>query len=163
MALEFRSTNPADDDAVYAVNLQAFGQAGEADLALALIHEGDAPISMVAIEDGRIVAHVILSPLGGLDRALALAPLAVLPERQARGIGSALVGHALEEACRLGWRCVFVLGEPAYYTRFGFSADLAKGAETPWSEPYLQGLELVPGALSGFAGPLTYAPAFSKL
>lgn len=56
-----------------------------------------------------------------------LAPLAVLPGRQGWGIGSALVRAALARAKEVGWAAAFVLGDPAYYGRFGFAADAARG------------------------------------
>ena len=163
MGFFFRAATMADRGAIAAVHRAAFGRDEESDLALALTADGDAALSVLVEADGAAIAHVLYSPLGGLERALALAPLGVLPAHQREGVGSALVRRSLEMAGAEGWRAVLVVGEPAYYGRFGFSADLAKDAETPWSGPYLQALELVPGALSGFAGPLTYAPAFSRL
>jgi predicted GNAT family acetyltransferase len=66
-------------------------------------------------------------------RALALAPVSVAPERQKAGIGSALVRSAVERARQAGWEAVFVLGDPAYYGRFGFDAHRAAGFSTPYA------------------------------
>src|SRR5690349_8990636 len=97
---------PGDAAAIRAVHLAAFGQPDEADLVDALRESGDAVLSVVAEEHGRIVAHVLFSRLTiHTDRnqvvpALALAPMAVAPERQRQGIGSALLTEALGE-CRV--------------------------------------------------------------
>jgi hypothetical protein len=93
--------------------------------------------------------------------ALALAPVAVRPDHQKRGIGSALIRSGLE-ACRAGGhRIVVVLGHAEYYPRFGFSAKLAEPLSSPFSgRDSWMALELVPGALDGVVGTVQYAPPF---
>ena len=85
----------------------------------------------------RTVGHVLLSRMTAPVRALALAPLAVATDWQRRGIGTALVEAALERARAAGSQAVFVLGDPAYYRRFGFRADLAAGFASPYAGPHL--------------------------
>lgn len=93
--------------------------------------------------------------------ALALAPMAVLPELQNRGIGSALVQKGLEVCRQLGYKIVIVVGHPAFYPRFGFSPKLAANLESPFSGgDSFMALELVPGALDGVAGRVQYPPPF---
>lgn len=109
----------------------AFGGNEEAALVRALRAEGDLTHSLLAHAGGVPVGHVALSPLTAERPALALAPLAVHPALQGRGLGSALVRAALAAA---GDRAVVVLGEPGFYTRFGFvPADLA----SPYAGPHL--------------------------
>jgi len=160
---EIRECRGDDLGAIRSVVEKAFGRRAEADLVEALLAESIATISLVAEEEARIVGHVLLSELGGLDKAMALSPVAVTPRRQKHGIGSALVAAALAAAGDAGYRAVFVLGDPAYYGRFGFRADLAEGADVPWPGPHFMAIELVPGALEGFCGRLTYPAPFEAL
>ncbi|NNL68130.1 MAG: N-acetyltransferase, partial [Myxococcales bacterium] len=91
-------------------------------------------------------------------------PLAVLPEAQGRGVGSALVPAALEAARALGWPAVFLLGSPAYYGRFGFRLAAPDGFhyESAAHDAHFQWIALSPGALAGAAGFVRYAPAFAE-
>jgi putative acetyltransferase len=148
----------------------AFGQAGEAELVDAL-RLGDAlTVSLVAEAAGEIVGHVAFSPViiragDTLSEALGLAPLAVIPERQRRGIGAALVRAGLD-ACRArGHRVVVLVGEPAYYQRFGFSTASEFGLECAIPVPVEVFLvaELTPGALAGCSGIASYRPEFDAV
>jgi putative acetyltransferase len=100
---------------IRAVVQAAFGRAGEADLVDALRRSGVLMFSTVAVIGGRIVAHAAFSPvtIDGQRSALALAPVAVEPDWQRRGIGSALVQSGLDECRRSGHGVVIVLGAPA--------------------------------------------------
>src|SRR5262249_26345636 len=130
MNLLIRPETVADLDAIRHVNRLAFGQDTEARLVDAL-RDGDyLQVSLVAENAGQVVGHILFSKLpiiteAGTIWALALAPMAVLPEFQNQGIGSALVRSDLE-ACRdQGHRIVVVVGHPQFYPRFGFSPKLA--------------------------------------
>lgn len=163
MTLEIRAGGREDESAIAEINRRAFGGGEEAGLVAALRHEGAAAVELVALEAGEPLGHILLSPLLAPEGCLALAPLAVHPKAQGRGIGAALVRAALREAENQGWKAVFVLGEPAYYGRFGFSAALAQPFETPFPPEAFQALELEKGALTGKACRLRYAPAFDAL
>jgi putative acetyltransferase len=93
-------------------------------------------------------------------RALALAPIAVLPAHQKRGIGSALIQRGLADARAAGHRIVIVLGEPAFYRRFGFRKDLAAHLRSPFPPEYLMAIELAAHALDEAEGEVIYPPAF---
>jgi putative acetyltransferase len=168
MSLIVRPETPADRAAIREVNRLAFGQEQEAWLVDALREAGYVRASLVAEADGRVVGHVLWSALsidtgGGTVPALALAPMAVLPSHQRRGIGSRLVREGLR-ACRdAGHRVVIVLGHPAFYPRFGFSAKLAERLKSPFSGPAFMAVELVPGALEGVEGEVRYPPPFAGL
>lgn len=162
MTMAIREETSADHAAVRRVVAAAFEQAVEADLVDRLRADGDAAISLVAIADERILGHILFSPLGAPFRALALAPVAVSPERQGSGIGSALIRSGLDRARAAGWQGVFVLGEPAFYRRFGFDPELAAGFQSPYAGPYFMALALR-GALPARSGPVDYAPAFAAL
>ncbi len=62
-----------------------------------------------------------------------------------------------------GYPAVVVLGEPAFYSRFGFRPELAAAIDSPYSGPYLMALELQPGALDDVRGKAHYAPPFARL
>jgi putative acetyltransferase len=161
--MEIRAPRPEEEAALLQINRAAFGGEAEAGLVAALRRDGNAPIELLALEEGRPLGHILLSPLAAPKGALALAPLAVLPQAQARGLGSALVRAALREAAEGGWGAVFVLGEPSYYGRFGFSAALAAPFKSPFPPEAFQALELKEGALSGRTCEVRYAAAFDSL
>ena len=85
------------------------------------------------------------------------------PSRQNQGIGSKLIFEGLARAKRDGWRAMFVLGEPEYYKRFGFSAATAEKFETPYPKPYFMAMELTRHALRERTGEVIYAPPFLAL
>jgi predicted N-acetyltransferase YhbS len=91
---------------------------------------------------------------GSAGNALLLGPLAVAPEVQGRGIGSALVRYAIHEAALSGHEAIVLVGDAPYYRRFGFSAAKVKGLRLPGPvlRSRFQGLELVKGALAGASG-----------
>jgi putative acetyltransferase len=162
---QIRPEAPGDGPAVLALHAAAFGQKAEAGLVDRLRTDGDLILSLVAVADG-VVGHVAFSrltlPAAPAVRACALAPLAVDPARQRRGIGSALVTEGLRRLSQAGLDLVLVLGEPAYYGRFGFTTQAAQALRTPYDGPYLQALAL---SAEGRAarGPVSYAGAFAEL
>jgi len=163
--LRIRPEEPGDRSALHALHAAAFGQEAEATLVDQLRADGDLVLSLVA-DAGGPVGHIAFSRLSMPDapalRACALAPLAVLPHVQGRGIGSALVRDGLERLAGLGWDLALVLGEPGYYGRFGFSAEAARAFETPYDGPYLQALALSAEG-KGARGAVSYARAFAEL
>lgn len=161
-----RPETPADIPVVFEVNRRAFGQEAEAVLVNALRNGGYAEVSLVAEVAGRVVGHILFSRLAittaaGTVGAVSLAPMAILPDHQRRGVGSELVRAGLE-ACRAGGhRIAVVLGHPAFYPRFGFAPELAGRLESPFGggEAWMA-VELVPGALAGVEGRVEYPPPF---
>lgn len=164
-----RLETPEDRAGVRIINQQASGGDAEAILVEALRAEGAALFGLVAEAEGEIAGHILFSRLpiamanGAEVVAAALAPLAVLPAWQRRGIGSALAREGLARCRELGMPAVVVLGDPGYYTRFGFRPELARGLASPWSGPYLMALELIPGGLAGGHGAAHYADAFLRM
>jgi len=164
-SLETRLERPEDAAAIYEVVAAAFGRADEARLVDKLRSGGFARVSAVAVARGKIVGHVLFSELRiegpqSERSALALAPLAVLPEFQNLGIGSSLARFALEECRRARHRLVFVLGHLGYYPRFGFSVERARGFECEYAGDHFMALELAPGALEGARGRIVYPAPF---
>jgi putative acetyltransferase len=166
MSIIVRPESTADEDAIRHVNRLAFGQDEEARLVDALRDGGYVRVSLVAEQAGQIVGHILFSDLPIITRAgtvpaLALAPMAVLPELQNQGIGSALVQQGLETCRQQGHRVVVVLGHAHFYPRFGFSPKLAANLDSPFSgSDSFMALELVPGALDGVVGRVQYPPPF---
>lgn len=116
---------PSDIPVVHRVNETAFETDAEAALVDALRENARFVLSLLAEIEGEAVGHILFTDIimdsGGLDaRIVGLAPIAVRPEWQGRGIGSALVRRGLEDCAELGYRGVVVLGDPAFYGRFGF-------------------------------------------
>jgi putative acetyltransferase len=141
----------------------AFPSHVEADLVDRLRRDGDLAIALAAIDDGAVVGYVAFSPMAAPFRALGLGPLAVAPARQRSGIGSRLVREGLARARRGGWEAVFVLGDPAYYGRFGFDAAAARGFASPYAGPHFLAHALGEAGLPASAGSIAYAPAFRDL
>jgi len=162
VAISVRSEERSDRLVVRDVVIAAFGRVDEADLVDRLRLDGDAALSLVAEEAGRIVGHVLFSPMPAPFRALGLAPVSVLPERQRVGIGSLLIRAGLARAEQEGWRGVFVLGEPEFYRRFGFEPSLAAGFQCAYAGPYLMARGLG-GSLPAAGGALAYARAFQAV
>lgn len=168
--IEIRPEIPADFAAVREVNELAFDQPAEAGLVDALRTVARPTISLVAVEDGRVVGHIFFSPVAlegprGVSNAMGLAPMAVRPERQNAGIGSALVREGLAACAGLGEPVVVVLGHPHYYPRFGFVPAATKGlrSEYPVPDDVFMVTELVPGALRGRTGLVKYHPEFARV
>ena len=163
--MEIRGRTAADDAAIRQLNDDTFGGHYESRLIEDLRAAGLDAVELVAVENDDIVGHILFSVLATtIDRqtvpALALAPMAVRPDRQRLGIGSALVRAGLDLARDRDWRAVIVLGHKGYYPRFGFSAALARPLEAPFSGDAFMALELAPDALRGEKGRVTYPPAF---
>lgn len=163
--MTIRPENPANHSAIFEVNRLAFGQDAEVDLVDSLRAGGFVRLSLVAEVGGEIVGHILLTRLPIITETgvvEALAPMAVLPTHQRRGICSRLVEEGLNGCRAAGHRIVVVLGHPAFYPRLGFSAKLADPLSSTFSggESWMAA-ELVSGALVGVAGRVEYPPPFA--
>ncbi|MCB5173996.1 GNAT family N-acetyltransferase [Microvirga lenta] len=164
-SVQVRPAEPGDRSAIHAIHVAAFGQEAEAELVERLERDGDLTLSLVACTD-RPVGHIAFSRLSLVEMpsigACALAPLAVDPHAQKQGIGAALVADSLRRLSQSGWDLALVLGDPAYYGRFGFAPEAARAFETPYDGLYLQALPLSDRGKEA-RGPVAYAPAFAEL
>jgi putative acetyltransferase len=164
--MRIRSERTGDAGAVRRILLAAFAGQGEADLVDQLRADHALVLALVAEQDRAICGHVAFPRLmvethDRYDEAVGLAPLAVAPERQRRGIGSALVRAGLRVLAAQGEALVFVLGEPAYYARFGFAVAAARPFASAYSGSHFMALRL--GAKAPPAGRLGYPGAFDRL
>lgn len=170
--LAVRPETPDDLAAVRLVNEAAFGGPAEADLVDALRRSARPFLSIVAERPGAIIGHIAFSPVSIDGQSapdatppvlLGLAPMAVRPGEQGRGIGSALVRSGLEACRSIGTGAVVVLGHPTYYPRFGFEVASRLGLRCEYDVPddaFLV-VELIPGTLEGRSGTVRYHEAFS--
>lgn len=165
--LIIRSAKPEDYPAIHHVHTLAFGQPNEADLVEALRRADALTISLVAVQDGRIVGHIAFSPvtitsdtatIGGLG----LGPLGVLPAYQNTGIGSQLVEVGCQACSKTDYDIVVVVGHPHYYPRFGFMP--AKPFGLVWEhnvpEEAFMVKEVRKAALTQTRGVVRYRPEF---
>jgi len=169
--MKIRDEQPGDAAAVRALQVAAFGDHGLRvaklvdDLRL-LVDDGDG-LSLVAEEDGEVVGHLMFTEsLLDAPRRLVpvqvLSPVGVLPLRQGRGVGSAMIRHGVAALEQRGVPVVFLEGSPVYYSRFGFR----QGDELGFRKPSLripdaafQAL-LLPAHEPWMTGTLVYAEAF---
>ena len=157
----------SDRQAIKNVVRLAFGCDDEARLVDALRDGGYVKLSLVAAVGGAVVGHILFSDLAIVSAnrtipALALAPMAVVPDFQRKGIGSELVRLGLAACREHGHRIVIVLGHSLFYPRFGFSAELARRLDSPYSGENFMAVELVEGALQGISGKVQYPPPFES-
>jgi putative acetyltransferase len=164
---DVRPETAADQEAIWKVLERAFAPSiGEARLVDELRAAGDLvpDLCLVALEGSEVVGHIAYSRCG-LDsghEALALAPMAVLPDRQRGGIGSALVRESLDRAAATDFPLVVVLGHPDYYPRFGFEPGAARGIVDPYGvPPEAWMVHLLPAYTPDAHGLVTYAEAFA--
>jgi len=159
-----RPEKPGDEAAIGAVVAAAFGRQQEAELVRKLRDNGDLVLSLVGEDDGKIIGYVAFSRVwieydSARAPGISLAPVAVSPERQRSGTARALIGAGHLRLKTLGEKIVFVLGDPDYYKRFGFSPEVANAFDCVYQGEYLQALRLSPDA--PMAGEVIYSPAFS--
>ena len=170
MECVIREETAADQSTVESLNERAFGGPDEARLVRALRGAAPGIVSLVAIGDGRPVGHILFTPVvvegpAGRTPATALGPMAVEPEAQRKGIGTALVRAGLQACGDAGEKLVFVLGHAEYYPRFGFRPAAPADFHYKSSEfdPYFMMLELVPGSAPQGGGMVTYHPEFDRV
>ena len=161
-----RHETPADILGVRAVNAAAFEAGVEAALVDALRENGKFTLSLVACIEGELVGHILFTDIemepGGAEACiLGLAPMAVLPAWQGRGIGSAMVRRGLEDCRELGYRGIVVLGHPAFYPRFGFTPASRHGISCIYDAPDEAFMALALGDEALPKGRALYQPEFA--
>jgi putative acetyltransferase len=169
--IELRPEQPEDAAAIREIHRLAFGRDAEAEIVDAIREVDAAVLSMVAVEAGvdALVAHVLYTRVtvavehGEDVSLLGLAPVAVLPSHQGRGIGTMLIEASLEQLRAERHPAVVVVGEPSYYPRFGFLPGSRWGLRWDVDGPdeVFMVAELSPGALAGVRGTVRFRPEFA--
>jgi putative acetyltransferase len=163
-----RDEAEGDALAVRVVNEEAFGSPLEAGIVDALRTACADRLSLVAERDGRIVGHILFTPVEidaamGSVRGYGLAPMAVRTAWQRQGIGSALVAEGTRRLRAAGAPFVIVIGHPEYYPRFGFEPASRHGIRCQWpavADDAFMLLVLDPARASRLAGVARYRPEF---
>jgi len=162
--MEIRAEAPGDIAAIHALVAACFPTDAEARLIDALRAAGRLSLSLLAVEDGQVIGHIGFSPMTGLAGGLGLAPLAVQANYRRRGIGAQLARAGLAACADFGARFVVVLGDPAYYGRFGFAPASQWGLSGEYGGgDAFQALELIPGTIRHGVLLIRYAPEFAAL
>ena len=169
---EIRPERPGDEEAIAEITRRAFN--GEEEVGIIEgIRDSEyfiPELSLVAESEGRIVGHIMFSIITLVrfdrpaDKILSLAPMAVEPESQNSGIGSALVETGMDKARELGHTFIIVVGHPGYYPRFGFrqarELGFDVGMEVP-NEAFMVAV-LQPDALHDLGGMVQFSPPFGE-
>ncbi len=173
MKVKIRQENKGDFDAVFEVNKLAFGQGTEANL-VGLLRQSKAfvpELSLVATLDNKIVGHILFTKIQIVNddnsetESLALAPMAVRPEFQHKGIGAELIKHGLDKARELKHKSVIVLGHEHYYPKFGFVQAAKWNIKSPYEVPAsaFMAIELVSDGLKNTNGLVKYPKEFETV
>jgi putative acetyltransferase len=166
--MNIRYEQARDIEQIFQVNLKAFDTATEANLVNALRKADIELISLVAEVNDDIVGHILFSPVTLANhtaiKIAGLAPMAVLPAWQNKGIGTQLVNEGLKACIDADYDAVVVLGHPNYYPRFGFTAAINYGISTEYDVPteVFMLLELKQGALDNITGTIKYHSIFNE-
>ena len=173
MNLTIRQENKADYKIIYELNLLAFEEKEEAVL-VDLLREKDEfipQLSLVALLNNEIVGHILFTKIKIIDdnenehESLALAPMAVLPKYQKKGIGGKLINKGLNIATKLNFKSVIVLGHEHYYPKFGFVPTKKWNIKPPFEVPTnaFMGIELVKNSLENVSGIVKYPKEFEEV
>ncbi len=170
MTMAIRKEQDSDKESIWKVNAEAFETEAEANLVNALRDSGTPFISLLAEADEEIVGHILFTPVeltgdnSGLT-LMGLAPMAVRPGFQRKGIGSQLVRAGVENCSIQGYDAIVVLGHPEYYPKFGFVPSVKYGIKSEYDVPdeVFMVLELKENVLKGKSGIIRFHAAFGDL
>ena len=164
--IEIREEQEGEYQEIRQVIVAAFGGDTEANIVQLLRDRDKAPVALVAVNDSKIVGHIMFSPVTitlapEAFRAVGLAPLSVSPEFQRQGIGSMLAREGLKKCAEAGFEIAVVLGNPYYYPRFGFSRASLYGLGNEYdTDEHFMAMALKAGALDKVSGIVRYSPEF---
>jgi putative acetyltransferase len=168
--MSIRVEKPTDIEKIWRINAEAFETEEEANLVNVLRNSDLSYISLIYEENHELVGHIFFTPVelvgnnSGL-RVIGLAPMAVIPEMQNKGIGSLLVKAGIQQCISEGYDAIVVLGHPNYYPKFGFVPSVKYGIKSEYEVPedVFMILELKENTLQGRQGTVKYHEAFSSV
>ena len=168
--MSIRVEKPIDIEKIWRINAEAFGTEEEANLVNVLRNSDLSYISLVYEENHELIGHIFFSPVelvgnnSGL-RVIGLAPMAVIPEMQNKGIGSLLVKAGIQQCIAEDYDVIVVLGHPKFYPKFGFVPSVNYGIKSEYEVPedVFMVLELKENTLQGRQGTVKYHEAFSSV
>ncbi len=164
-----RSENENDVKAIHSLNASAFGTEAEANLVDSLRNKTDSFVSLIADNNNEVVGHILFTPVflsGHTEiKIMGLAPMAVAPKHQKKGIGSKLIHAGVEYCKELGFGAIVVLGHSEYYPRFDFlpSSHFGIRCEFEVPEEAFMVIELQSGYLRGKSGIINYHEEFKNV
>ena len=168
--MKIRAEQIRDIDIIREINDLAFKSDAEGKLIDRLRGENIDLISLVAEENDKVLGHILFSPASILDKGksieiMGLAPMAVLPTHQRKGIGSALIKEGLNRCIKIGYGAIIVLGHPEYYPKFGFVPSTKYNISCEYNVPeeVFMILELRKDFLKGISGIAKYHPVFNEM
>lgn len=164
--ITIRPERPEDAVAIRQVLDAAFAGPAEGELVDSLRASGDVVLALVAVADAAIAGYIAWPRLWvetprDVRAAVGLAPLGIAPAHQRRGIGAALTRAGIAQLRDGGERLAFVLGDPGYYQRFGFSLERARAFDSRYAGEYFMALALAADAPE--RGRVRYPAAFDGL
>jgi len=163
--ISIRKESLSDFGSIREVNNQAFNQKQEGELVENLRENPDfvPELSLVASDGNKIIGHILFFPVTIVGEketilSLSLAPLAVLPQYQKKGVGGALIKEGLRIAKEMGYHSVVVLGHPDYYPKFGFQKASNWSIKEPFGAPdeAMMAMELKDNSLRFGGGMINY-------
>jgi putative acetyltransferase len=168
--IAIRLEQPKDIAAVRTINETSFGKPEEATIVDLLRNTCPDTVSLVAVEDDRVLGHIFFSPVfvsggHGVAQGMGLAPMAVLPQRQRQGIGSMLVQAGINAMRERKCPFIIVLGHPEYYPRFGFVKASLHGLSCQWDgvpDEAFMVLILDEAAMASVSGTARYRDEFNQ-
>lgn len=164
-----RQESRHDRAAVFTLNASSFSTDAEAKLVEALRTEVRDAISLVAEIDGKIVGHILFTPVTLAEfpdaNLMGLAPMAVTASKRKQGVGAKLIEEGLQACRAAGAGAIVVLGHPDYYPRFGFrkASDFNISCEYDVPDEVFMTIELKPAFFAGKHGVVKYHPLFSSV
>jgi len=170
MSIECREEKPSDLESIYSLNREAFETEAEAQLVDALRDANKLVLSLVAVNEGKVVGHIAFSPMNlasqGDRKFAGLGPMAVAKARQKQGIGSLLIQAGEDRLKKLGYDAIFVLGHKEYYPKFGYKPSLSNfGIKSKYEveDDYFMVKPLSQKGVSGLSGTVLYEPEFDSV
>lgn len=162
--MKIRGAHKSDFEEIFNVISSSFSTQSESDLVKQLILDDDVLINLVAESSGKIIGNVIVSKttMEHDERLLCggVAPVSVLPKHQLIGIGSKLMREVIKKSKMMSIDALFLVGDPNYYRRFGFTISKLKN---DFSVKNFQELELTENCLVNVNSKISYANAFVNL